>query len=82
MSQFAPSRNVICARICLRFLSARKGNSLATAPATELPSDRKQMANPPEDGASVQLLRDQELGSGAYGKVFKVRYRGSVAMCC
>ena len=36
------------------------------------------MANPPEDGASVQLLRDQELGSGAYGKVFKARYRGSV----
>ena len=28
--------------------------------------------------SNIELLRDQELGRGAYGRVFKARYRGSV----
>ena len=29
-------------------------------------------------GSNVELLRDQDLGKGAYGRVFKARYRGSL----
>ena len=28
--------------------------------------------------SNVEFLRDQDLGRGAYGRVFKARYRGSV----
>ena len=50
--------------------------SVKMASAPEAISDQLRRSTISE--SNIELLRDQDLGRGAYGRVFKVRYRGSL----